>query len=127
MTQWFTASTAGRLFLFLSTALSPFASGQAWAAQNPSSAAEPIQTKEHYVMRDGLRIYLWEKHKQSQDGTFARSGKVALLVHGGTRYSQLATHDKRYVVLPNAGHMLMLEKDHGRFQHEVLSFFDRPY
>jgi pimeloyl-ACP methyl ester carboxylesterase len=42
-------------------------------------------------------------------------------------YSRLATHDKRYVLLPNGGHMLMLEKDHGHFQHEVLSFFDRPY
>lgn len=41
-------------------------------------------------------------------------------------YSRLATHDKRYVVLPNAGHMLILEKDHRLFQYEVLSFFDRP-
>ena len=41
-------------------------------------------------------------------------------------YSQLATHDKRYILLPNGGHLLILEKDHRRFQHEVLSFFDRP-
>ncbi len=41
-------------------------------------------------------------------------------------YAQLGTHDKRYVLLPNAGHLVMLEKDHRRFQHEVLSFFDRP-
>jgi pimeloyl-ACP methyl ester carboxylesterase len=41
-------------------------------------------------------------------------------------YAQLNTHDKRYVLLPNGGHMLILEKDHRRFQHEVLSFFDRP-
>jgi pimeloyl-ACP methyl ester carboxylesterase len=41
-------------------------------------------------------------------------------------YSQLRTHDKEYVLLPDGGHGLMLEKDHRRFQHEVLSFFDRP-
>jgi pimeloyl-ACP methyl ester carboxylesterase len=41
-------------------------------------------------------------------------------------YAQLATHDKQYVLLPNGGHMLILEKDHRRFQHEVLQFFDRP-
>jgi pimeloyl-ACP methyl ester carboxylesterase len=41
-------------------------------------------------------------------------------------YSQLMTHDKRYVLLPDGGHALILEKDHRRFQHEVLCFFDRP-
>ena len=41
-------------------------------------------------------------------------------------YSQLATHDKRYILLPRSGHMLIMEKDHRLFQYEVLSFFDRP-
>lgn len=41
-------------------------------------------------------------------------------------FSQLKTRDKRYVLLPHGGHALMLEKDHRRFQHEVLGFFDRP-
>src|SRR5262249_48154420 len=41
-------------------------------------------------------------------------------------YSLLATHDKRYILLPDGGHMLIFEKDHRRFQYEVLSFFDRP-
>ena len=41
-------------------------------------------------------------------------------------YSQLKTRDKQYVLLPNGGHMLIQEKEHRRFQHEVLSFFDRP-
>jgi pimeloyl-ACP methyl ester carboxylesterase len=41
-------------------------------------------------------------------------------------YSQLNTHDKRYVLLPDGGHMLILENGHRRFQYEVLSFFDRP-
>jgi len=41
-------------------------------------------------------------------------------------YSQLKTRDRRYILLPDGGHALMLEKDHRRFQHEVLSFFERP-
>lgn len=41
-------------------------------------------------------------------------------------YAQLAAHDKRYVLLAGAGHLAMLERDHRRFQHEVLSFFDGP-
>jgi pimeloyl-ACP methyl ester carboxylesterase len=41
-------------------------------------------------------------------------------------YSQLNTHDKRCVLLPDGGHMLILEKGHRRFEYEVLSFFDRP-
>ena len=41
-------------------------------------------------------------------------------------FSQLKTHEKQFVLLPHGGHALMLEKDHRRFQHEVLSFFDRP-
>ena len=50
-----------------------------------SPSAPPIQGKEHYVMRDGLRIYLWEKYKEGNEQSFSRTGKVALLVHGGTR------------------------------------------
>jgi pimeloyl-ACP methyl ester carboxylesterase len=41
-------------------------------------------------------------------------------------FAQLKTQDKQYVLLPHAGHALLLEKDHRRFQHEILSFFDRP-
>ncbi|HEY8054052.1 MAG TPA: alpha/beta hydrolase, partial [Steroidobacteraceae bacterium] len=41
-------------------------------------------------------------------------------------FSQLKTRDKQFVLLPHAGHALMLEKDHRRFQQEVLSFFERP-
>jgi len=54
-------------------------------AQSSPSNTSPIQGKEHYVMRDGLRIYLWEKYKQGEDVTFFHTGRVALLVHGGTR------------------------------------------
>jgi pimeloyl-ACP methyl ester carboxylesterase len=41
-------------------------------------------------------------------------------------YAQLATHEKSYVLLPDAGHLVMLERSHRRFQHEVLSFLERP-
>jgi hypothetical protein len=33
-------------------------------AQSSSSNAPAIQGKEHYAMRGGLRIYLWEKYRQ---------------------------------------------------------------
>jgi pimeloyl-ACP methyl ester carboxylesterase len=40
-------------------------------------------------------------------------------------FSELGTRDKQFVVLPHGGHALLLEKDHRRFQREVLSFFDQ--
>jgi pimeloyl-ACP methyl ester carboxylesterase len=47
--------------------------------------AAGIRTKEAYVTRDGLRIHLCEKYRQDQEAAFGRTGKVVLLVHGGTR------------------------------------------
>src|SRR5580765_714650 len=46
---------------------------------------EAVRGEEHYVMRDGIRIYLWEKYLPGQVGSFAQTGKIVLLVHGGTR------------------------------------------
>ena len=46
---------------------------------------DAIRGEEHYVMRDGLRIYLWEKYLPGRIGSLAQTGKVVLLVHGGTR------------------------------------------
>jgi len=37
---------------------------------------------------------------------------------------QLATHDKSYVILPQGGHMILLENSHRHFQSEGLHFFD---
>jgi pimeloyl-ACP methyl ester carboxylesterase len=48
----------------------------------PSTSS--IRGDEHYALRDGLRLYLWEKHDARFDGTFSQSGKIVLLVHGGT-------------------------------------------
>ena len=54
------------------------------ASEEHDAATNPISGKAHYALRDGLRIYLWEKHKAGLEDSFVISGKVALLVHGGT-------------------------------------------
>jgi pimeloyl-ACP methyl ester carboxylesterase len=59
-------------------------------AGEATTALNPIQGKEHYVMRDGLRIYLWEKCQVGLEDSFTRTGKVALLVHGGVRSGRSA-------------------------------------
>ena len=41
-------------------------------------------------------------------------------------FQQLPTPYKRYVVIPNAGHMMHLQGGHRLFQHEVVSFFKEP-
>src|SRR5579863_3483401 len=58
--------------------------GPGSASGRSDSGALPIVGAAHFAMRDGLRIYLWEKHKPGLDHSFATSGKIALLVHGGT-------------------------------------------
>jgi len=84
MKQAVKAST--RLLLALLTvSLAIFANGQTRVLQKPAASASAIQGKEHYGIRDGLRIYLWEKYREGQEGVFSRTGKVALLVHGGVR------------------------------------------
>ena len=85
MKQAAKAITPLLLALFLTTALAIFANGQISASQNPSVSVAPIQKKESYVIRDGLRIYLWEKYLEGHDEAFSRTGKVVLLVHGGVR------------------------------------------
>jgi pimeloyl-ACP methyl ester carboxylesterase len=54
------------------------------ASEKHDAATNPISGKAHYALRDGLRIYLWEKYKAGSEDSFGRSGKIALLVHGGT-------------------------------------------
>jgi pimeloyl-ACP methyl ester carboxylesterase len=79
------ASTPLLLALFSITALAIFANGRTKVLPNPSASPSAIQGKEHYVIRNGLRIYLWEKFRQGQEGAFSHTGKVVLLVHGGVR------------------------------------------
>jgi pimeloyl-ACP methyl ester carboxylesterase len=73
------------LVFFLTVAFGIVATGQTKAPENARAPATPTQGKEHYVMRDGLRIYLWEKYKESEEESFLHTGKVAFLVHGGQR------------------------------------------
>jgi len=49
-----------------------------------SSTERGIAGKEHYVRRDGIRIYLWEKYRKGSEAEVSRTGKVVLLVHGAT-------------------------------------------
>jgi len=49
-----------------------------------TTGAGEIVASEHYVLRDGLRIYLWEKYAENSAGDFSQTGKVVLLVHGAT-------------------------------------------
>jgi len=41
-------------------------------------------------------------------------------------FQQLPNPYKKYVVIPNAGHMMPLQSGHRVFQHEVASFFKAP-
>ncbi len=41
-------------------------------------------------------------------------------------FQQLPNRYKKYVVVPNAGHMMHLQKGHQVFQHEVAAFFKAP-
>jgi len=85
MNEAFQASTPALFALFLAAASVVHSNGQTKAAPHPSTSIASIQNREAYVMRDGLRIYLWEKYREDQEQPFASTGKVALLVHGGTR------------------------------------------
>jgi pimeloyl-ACP methyl ester carboxylesterase len=70
VSQWFAPRAAA-----LSLALTLLPSAGAYAT---------IASQEHHAVRDGLRIYLWEKYRTGSEDSFGKSGKVALLVHGGT-------------------------------------------
>jgi pimeloyl-ACP methyl ester carboxylesterase len=77
--------TALALTLVLASgAAAPSSNTSGVASEKRDAATNPISGKEHYAIRDGLRIYLWEKHKAGVKDSFGISGKVALLVHGGT-------------------------------------------
>ncbi len=43
-----------------------------------------IVGKEHYVMNNGLKVYLWQKYHKDYDKTFKQNNKIVLLVHGAT-------------------------------------------
>jgi len=75
MNESFKASTPVLLALLLAAASVVPSNGQTNAAPNPSTSVASIQKREAYVMRDGPRIYLWEKYRDDQEQSFATTGK----------------------------------------------------
>lgn len=53
-------------------------------AKQTTPSAVGIVGKEHYALRENLKIYLWEKYGSDSLASAAQSGKVILLVHGAT-------------------------------------------
>lgn len=72
------------VLIFVLISCASVAAGRLQGNSQQAVPANDIRGDEHYAIRDGLRIYLWEKHKAGLEATFAASGKIALLVHGGT-------------------------------------------
>jgi pimeloyl-ACP methyl ester carboxylesterase len=54
------------------------------AGAQVTSSSGSIIGKDHYVVNNGLKVYLWEKYSKNFEGTFARSNNIVLLVHGAT-------------------------------------------
>jgi pimeloyl-ACP methyl ester carboxylesterase len=77
------AAVALALIIFPWTGINAGNSSGHVTDQDPGKKPQ-ISASAHYVLRDGLRIYLWEKYQRGLETTFGTSGKVALLVHGGT-------------------------------------------
>jgi pimeloyl-ACP methyl ester carboxylesterase len=74
------------LAFILSIAFAGSAQGQLLSVNQATftKASGEIIGREHYVVRDGLKVYLWEKHRKDLSQDFSRTGKVVLLVHGST-------------------------------------------
>jgi pimeloyl-ACP methyl ester carboxylesterase len=43
-----------------------------------------IVGKDHYVLSNGLKVYVWEKYQRNFERTFTQNSKIVLLVHGRT-------------------------------------------
>jgi pimeloyl-ACP methyl ester carboxylesterase len=56
-------------------------SAQAAESAFPST---PILGQDHFAVRDGMRLHLWQKCLQGLESAAAQAGRVALLVHGAT-------------------------------------------
>jgi pimeloyl-ACP methyl ester carboxylesterase len=54
------------------------------ASTAPVSTAPTIQGQDHFAVRDGIRIHLWQKCLKGQETAAAQAGRVALLLHGAT-------------------------------------------
>jgi pimeloyl-ACP methyl ester carboxylesterase len=50
----------------------------------PGVAAPSVTGQDHFALRDGLRIHLWQKCLPGREAAASRAGKVAILIHGST-------------------------------------------
>ena len=82
--MWIISRPALALALILLPCVGVPARNTSGVAAGHNAAGNSISGKAHYASREGLRIYLWEKYKSGSEDSFDRTGKVALLVHGGT-------------------------------------------
>ncbi len=51
---------------------------------DPTASAISVVGHDHFALRDGMRIHLWQKCQAGRERAAAEVGKVALLVHGAT-------------------------------------------
>ena len=72
------------LLLALAATAACFARTPAAKSAGPSAAAPSVTGQDHFAVRDGLRIHLWQKCLPGQENAAAQAGKVALLIHGST-------------------------------------------
>ena len=49
-----------------------------------AQSSQNIVGQDHYVVSNGLKVYLWEKYQRNLEKSFKQNGKIVLLVHGAT-------------------------------------------
>ncbi|MEQ1765113.1 MAG: alpha/beta fold hydrolase [Pyrinomonadaceae bacterium] len=49
-----------------------------------AQSAPSVVGKDHFVISNGLKVYLWEKYQKNFERTFKQTNKIVLLVHGAT-------------------------------------------
>jgi hypothetical protein len=49
-----------------------------------AQSSQNIVGKDHFVVSNGLKVYLWEKYHRDFKKSFKQSKKIVLLAHGKT-------------------------------------------
>jgi pimeloyl-ACP methyl ester carboxylesterase len=86
--------------------------------RSPTGPQVDLLTKLPMVDAARLRVPVMMIHGQYDD--------VADLAGLWPFFRELPHPYKKYVVIPDAGHMMHLQKGHRQFQHEVAAFFAAP-
>jgi hypothetical protein len=63
---------------------------------------------------------------KASDSNFPQTGSPPGLTVATQFQLELELLQKKYVIVPEAGHMMHLQKGHMLFQYEVVSFFKAP-